>query len=138
MFKKVIHIIVACFILVSTTGFTINLHYCHSKVYDLAVFAPAHSCCESCCGGPCHVSGDIDNTNHCEDESIVVESTDDYIGSSYAVSLENAHSIDIFLIASILFNLQGQNNDVLIEPPWHKEPPPYQEVVLSHIQSYLI
>ena len=114
------------------------MHYCHSKVYDLAVFAPAHSCCESCCGGPCHVSGDIDNTNHCEDESIVVESTDDYIGSSYAVSLENAHSIDLFLIASILFNLQGQNNDVLIEPPWHKEPPPYQEVVLSHIQSYLI
>ena len=37
--------------------------------------------------------------NHCEDESIVVESTDDYVGSSYEVSLENTHSIDLFLTA---------------------------------------
>jgi hypothetical protein len=138
MFRKVIHIIFACFILVSTTGFTINLHYCHSKIYDLAVFAPAHSCCEAGSEAQCHAPNNIDNANHCEDESIVVESTDDYVGSSFAVSLEDVNSIDLLLNASILFHVQGPDDEVLIEPPWHKEPPPYHEVVLSQIQSYLI
>ena len=138
MFRKVIHIIIACFILVSTTGFTINLHYCHSQIYDLAVFAPAHSCCEAGSQGHCNASGVIDNMNHCVDESIVVESTDDYVGSSYTLGLENDHSIDLLVTASILFNVQGSDDEIVTEAPWHKEPPPYQEVVLSHIQSYLI
>ena len=138
MFKKVIHIIVACFILVSTTGFTINLHYCHDQIYDLALFSPAHSCCETANQGHCHSTGDLANMNHCEDESIVVESTDDYVGSSFTVSLENTHSIDLLLTASILFNVQGSDDEIVTEAPWHKEPPPYQEVVLSQIQSYLI
>ena len=138
MFRKVLHIVLACFILVSTTGFTISLHYCHNEIYDLAVFAPAHSCCEAGSGAQCHASGDMDTSNHCEDESIVVESTDDYVGSSFAVNLENTHSIDLLLTANVLFHVQGPDDEVLIEPPWHKEPPPFQEVVLSEIQSYLI
>jgi len=138
MFKKIIHIIVACFILVSTTGFTINLHYCHNQIYDLALFTPAHSCCESTSQGHCHSTGDIANMNHCEDESIMVESIDDYVGSSYSASLENTHSIDLLLIASILFNVEVSDDEIVIEAPWHNEPPPYQEVVLSQIQSYLI
>lgn len=138
MFRKVIHIIVACFILVSTTGFTISLHYCHNEIYDLALFSPAHSCCETGSQGHCHSTGELANMNHCEDESIVVESTDDYVGSSFEVSLENTHSIDLLLIASILFNAELSDDDIVTEAPWHKEPPPYQEVVLSQIQSYLI
>ena len=138
MIRKVIHIVFACFILVSTTGFTINLHYCHEQIYDLAVFSPAHSCCEAGSGATCHSPGNMDTSNHCEDESIVVDSTDDYVGSSLAINLENTHSIDLLLSASVLFHVQGPDAEILIEPPWHKEPPPYQEVVLSHIQSYLI
>lgn len=138
MFKKVVHIIAACFILVSTTGFTINLHYCHSQIYDLALFAPAHSCCESPSQGHCHSTGDIAKMNHCEDESIVVESIDDYVGSSFTASLENTHSIDLLLTASILFNVEAPDDEIVVEAHWHKKPPPYQEVVLSQIQSYLI
>ena len=138
MYKKVMHIIVACFILISTTGFTINLHYCHNQIYDLALFAPAHSCCETPTQGHCHSTGDMANMNHCEDESIIVESIDDYVGSSYSISLENTHSIDLLLTASILFNVEASDDDIVIKVPWHKESPPYQEVVLSQIQSYLI
>ena len=138
MFRKVIHIVLACFILVSTTGFTINMHYCHDKIYDLALFSPAHSCCEAGSKAQCHASGDMDPANHCQDESIVVESTDDYIGSTLTVDLENTHSIDLLLTAHVIFQIQGTDDEVLIESPWHKEPPPFQEVVLSEIQSYLI
>jgi hypothetical protein len=138
MFKKVIHIIVACFILVSTTGFTINLHYCHNQIYDLALFAPAHSCCETGSQGHCHSTGDMAKMNHCEDESIIMESVDDFVGSSFAVNLENTHSIDLLLTASIIFNVEVADDEIDQEAPWHKEPPPYREVVLSQIQSYLI
>jgi hypothetical protein len=138
MLRKVLHIIISCFILVSTTGFTISLHYCHNQIYDLALFHPAHSCCEAGSQGHCHSTGDMANKNHCEDESIVVESTDDYVGSSFEVSLENTHTIDLLLTASILFNVEQSDNNIVIEAPWHKEPPPYRAVVLSQIQSYLI
>lgn len=138
MIKKVTHILVACFILVSTTGFTINLHICHNEIYDLALFAPAHSCCEPGSQSQCHTSGDVTNMNHCKDESIVVESIDDYIGSSFVVNLENNHSIDLLLTALIIYNVEVSDDEIVLETPWHKEPPPYQEVDLSQIQSYLI
>ena len=138
MFKKVIHIIVACFILVSTTGFTINLHYCHNQIYDLALYTPAHSCCETTTQSHCNSTGDMAKMNHCEDESIIMESVDDFVGSSFTVNLENTHSIDLLLAASILFHVELSDADILIPATWHKEPPPYREVVLSQIQSYLI
>ena len=138
MFKKVLHIIVAGLILVSTTGFTINLHYCHDQLIDLALFSPASSCCDTNNERPCDADNTISKMTHCKDESIVVESTDDFIGSSYAVSLENTHNLDLLLTTSILLSIQDADNDIVLDAPWHKEPPPYQEVVLSHIQSYLI
>jgi hypothetical protein len=138
MLKKISHIIIASLILISTTGFTINMHYCHDQLIDLALFSPAHSCCDAETGGQCHSDSDISKMNHCKDESIVAELTDDFVGSSYTFSLENTSSIDLLHTASILFNIQGSDNAMATTPPWHKEPPPYQEVVLSHIQAYLI
>ena len=138
MLKKISHIIIASLILISTTGFTINMHYCHDQLIDLALFSPAHSCCEAETEGQCHSDSDISKMNHCKDESIIAESTDDFVGSSYTFSLENIASIDLLHTASILFTIQGSCDEIVTESPWHKEPPPYQEVVLSHIQAYLI
>jgi len=138
MIRKVIHTVLAAIVLVSTTGFTISLHYCHEHIYDLAVFSEAHSCCETGSNAHCHAPGDMDPANHCEDESIVVESTDDYIGSSFQSELINAQSFDLFLTAYVLMQIQGADHQVLMKPPWHKEPPPYREVVRSQIQTYLI
>ena len=138
MLKKISHIIISGLILISTTGFTINMHFCHDQLIDLALFSAAHSCCDAETEGQCHSDGDISKMNHCKDESIIVESTDDFVESSYIFNLENTSSIDLLLTASILFNHQGAEDDIEIEAPWHKEPPPFQEVVLSQIQSYLI
>ena len=130
--------IIAALILVSTMGFTINLHYCHDQLIDLALFSPAESCCDKGDSNDCHAGDAFSKMNHCEDESIVVESTVDFVGSSYAFSFENSNSIDLLLTASIIFNDRGVHDHVVKEPPWLKEPPPYQEVVLSQIQSFLI
>lgn len=138
MIRKFIHTVLAFVILVSTTGFTISLHYCHDHIYDLAVFSEAHSCCEPDSKAHCHAPGDMDPVKHCEDESISVEPTDDYIGSSFQIEPVNTHILDLFLTAHVLLQAQGVDHQVLMEPPWHKEPPPCREVVLSQIQTYLI
>jgi hypothetical protein len=135
MIRKVIHIVIAVFILISTTGFTINMHYCHDQLIDMAFLAPAHSCCDT--------EEDSENEYQascpgCQDESIVVERGDDYEVSASTFNFENSHNTNLIL-SSVIFNyFQGiylsNNNEV----PWYKKPPPYQEVVLSKIQSYLI
>ncbi len=124
MIRKTLHIVIASFILISTMGITINMHYCHDQLIDLAFNAPAHSCCESCQG--------------CQDESIVVEAGDDYEVPAIAFNFENSHNTTLFLTSVILNYYQGINEPTNIEVPWYKKPPPIQEVVLSQIQSYLI
>ena len=135
MIRKVIHIVIAVFILISSTGFTINMHYCHEQLIDMAFLAPAHSCCDteeeeanqiqSSCPG-------------CEDESIAVEPGDDYEVSASTFNFENSYHTNLIL-SSVIFNyFQGIDESTKNEVPWYKKPPPYQEVVLSQIQSYLI
>ena len=138
MFKKIIHIITAGLILISITGFTINMHYCHDQLIDLAVFSPAQSCCDAGDEGPCHADSDISKASHCKDESLQVGSTDDYVGPSFTFNFENNISIDLLISSTILYNFQGSDHLRPVEAPWHKKPPPYQEVVLSQIQSFLI
>ena len=138
MFKKIIHIITAGLILISITGFTINMHYCHDQLIDLAVFSPAQSCCDAGDEGPCHADSDISKASHCKDESLQVGSTDDYVGPSFTFNFENNISIDLLISSTILYNFQGSDHLRPVEAPWHKKPPSCQEVVLSQIQSFLI
>jgi hypothetical protein len=134
MIRKVLHIVIAVFILISTTGFTINMHYCHDQLIDMALLAPAHSCCDT--------EEDANQSQAgcpgCQDESIVVEPADDYEVSASAFNFENSYYANLFL-SSVIFNyFQGIDETTKNEVPWYKKPPPTQEVVLSKIQSYLI
>ena len=134
MNRKVLHIAVAVFILISSTGFTINMHYCHDQLIDMALLAPAHSCCDteedanqsqSSCPG-------------CQDESIVVEPGDDYEVSASTFNFDNSHNTTLFLTSVVLHSIHSIDESAKNEVPWYKKPPPYQEVVLSQIQSFLI
>ena len=135
MIRKTLHIVFASFLLISTMGITINMHYCHDQLIDLAFNSPAHSCCD--------INEDVDSQSQdscpvCQDETIVVEPGEDYEVSALVINFENSHTIDLFLITEIFNSIQGIDESTKNEVPWYKEPPPYQEVVLSQIQSYLI
>ena len=138
MFRKILHIITAGLILVSITGFTINAHYCHEQLIDLAFFAPAQSCCDALDDDTCGNDSALSHMSHCKNESLLVGATDDYLGTSLTYSFENDYSIDLLLSAILVYNFQGSDDFRVTEAPWHKEPPPYNEVVLSQIQSFLI
>lgn len=135
MTRKVLHIAVAVLILISSTGFTINMHYCHDQLIDMAFLTPANSCCDTEEDSANQVQ---DSCPGCQDESIVVEPGDDYEVSAITFNFENSHYTNLFLSSVILNYFQGINESTKNEVPWYKKPPPYQEVVLSKIQSYLI
>ena len=135
MIRKVLHSVIAVFILISSTGFTINMHYCHDQLIDMAFLVPAHRCCD--------INEEDENQVQdccpwCQDESIVVEPADDYEVSTNTFYFEKSHNTTLFLTSVILNSLQGINESTKNEVPWYKKPPPYQEVILSQIQSYLI
>jgi len=135
MIRKVLHIVIAVFILISSTGFTINMHYCHDQLIDMAFLAPAHSCYDT---DKADANQSQDSCSGCQDESIVVEPGDDYVVSTSTFNFENSQNTTQFLTSVILNYFQGIDEPTKNEVPWYKKPPPYQEVVLSEIQSYLI
>ena len=135
MTRKVLHIAIAVLILISSTGFTINMHYCHDQLIDMAFLTPADSCCDIEEDGPDQSQGSCPG---CQEESIVVEPGDDYEVSTNIVKFENSHNTKLFLTSVILNYYQGIDEAANNEVPQYKKPPPYQKVVLSQIQSYLI
>jgi len=50
-FSRIIHLIVAIVLLVSTIGVVINKHYSGGELFSTALFVEAESCCTSSC---CH------------------------------------------------------------------------------------
>jgi len=139
MIKILSHIVLSALLLVSATGMTINMHYCNGHLYDLALNAPAHDCCGSDMDdNMCHHDHDMAKSDQCDNETIKIESTNDFFVSSYTFDFDNVHSIDLFFPTQLLIE-----ESVTTESPVRgilngKKPPPTQEVVLSQIQSFLI
>ena len=138
MIRKALHIIMAAVVLVSTMTVTINLHYCHDQLIDLALYSPAESCCDSDKAASCHTEEGVKQMHHCEDDSLVLEGREDLMGSSFTFSLANNHSIDLLFGTDShhVYNVYAESFKPAV--PEYYFPPPYQEVDLSQIQSYLI
>lgn len=111
------------------------MHYCHDHLIDMAFFAPADNCCDTEDDGANQAKGSCPG---CQDESIVVAHSDVYEVPVLAFNFENSHNTTLFLTSVILNPILGIYESTKTEVPWYKKPPPYQEVVLSQIQSFLI
>ena len=138
MIRKALHIIVAAILVISTMGITINMHFCHDQLIDLALYAPAESCCDVSNEMPCDPQEGISKMGHCEDDSIVVEPLEDFLGSSLDINFESNQSTDLLFWIALQYSSSGTNEDIKSIVPDYYLPPPYQEVDLSQIQSFLI
>ncbi len=138
--RKIIHTIFALILLVSTTGITINLHYCHEHLYDVGLNKPARSCCDN--GGndnSCHHGNTLEKPCHCKNESITVKLSDNFLISSDYFETANDYSNILFY-----FNYTQPDNRMVLNNspanPMRKfsiHPPPQKEVLLK-LQSFLI
>ena len=124
MIKIFSHILLLSLLILSTAGLTINMHYCHNKLADVALNSPANTCCDD---------GDQDACPYCNDKSIEIESTDDFIFTATSFDFNNDYSFDLFLTN------QSLTEDLRIaETATIEKPPLIKEVDLSQIQLFLI
>jgi hypothetical protein len=138
MVKIISHTILSALLLISASGLTINMHYCQGHLYDLALNAPAHSCCEPDAGtAACPHHHDMAKPHHCDDKSIKIESSQDYVVSGFSFDFEDAHSFQLFGTSTLLIESPDTGKLFTTRLIDYKKPPP-QEVVLAQIQTYLI
>lgn len=128
----------AAVVLISTTGFTINMHFCHDQLINMALNTPAESCCDVSNPVPCDHTEALSQMDHCSDDSIVVEALEGFVGSSLDINLDCNQSTDILFWIALQFNSPGMGADIKPVILEYYLPPPCQEVDLSQIQSYLI
>lgn len=138
MFKIISHIVLSALLLFSATGMTINMHFCQNHLYDLAFNAPAHDCCESDMDdNVCHHDHDMAKTHHCDDESIKIESSHDFLASGLSFDFDNSHSFELYSTSQLILESPESEKSFTNRIFNYKKPPP-QDVVLSQIQSFLI
>ncbi len=138
MVKIISHIVLSVMMLFSVTGMTINMHFCQGHLYDLAFNAPAHDCCEyETNKNACHHDHDMAKSHHCDDESIKIESSHDFISSGFTFDFKDSHSFELFGTSQLMPESPVAINTSATRIFHYKKPPP-QEVVLSQIQSFLI
>jgi hypothetical protein len=138
MLKVISHIALSVMLLFAATGMTINMHLCQDHLYDIAFNAPAHDCCENDTDeNTCHHDHDMAKSHHCEDESIKIESSQDYVTSGFTFNFEDSHSFELFSTSQLMLESPVAENTSATRIFNYKKPPP-QEVVLSQIQSFLI
>lgn len=139
MIKVFSHIILSSLLILSSAGLTINMHFCQDELIDLAVIAPANSCCEvgeknSCC----HQESDANHSSECSDESIEISSSSDFNITISAFEFSNDHSLDLFLTNHSLAGKLRIAETASFEKSISERPPLISEVDLPQIQSFLI
>jgi len=151
MLKKIGHITLAFVLLASTVGLTINLHYCKDKLYDVGLFTEAKNCCKDkehqhtsdIAHEHKHHNHSCDSENHkpsdCEDETIKIESVDNYVVSTNTFTVTQDYStllFPVYFVVVDLFKLSEVRTTSKI--PKSDISPPEIQVVLSLLQTYLL
>ena len=137
MLKTIGHITLSAFLLLSSTGVKINMHFCQDHLYDLALNTPARDCCsEGEC--MCHHDHSHDQAGKCDDRSIQIRNTDNFVVSGFYPDFENKNISDLFFNTGNNTEIFGTFKPTVPRLYHFKKPPPDRDVTLSRIQSFLI
>lgn len=124
MFRRIAHIILALFLLVSTTGITFSMHYCGGKLVSASINKEAKSCCDG--NGGC-----------CENKTLHFEIEEDYISP---IIVENNTIVELDVLFPILFVLNFEllpTEDKATVAFHDSSRPPKIQTRLSLLQTYL-
>ena len=129
---KIIHLFIACILLISTIGVVINKHYSGGELFSTALFVEAESCCASSCCHSLPMEG-------CREELEYYKLDVDFTVPDNSASL---HSITLNL-SLFLINTEFTNN--LYWDAFHKnialhdrKPPPKITDLTVLFHSFLI
>ncbi len=125
MYRKALHIVLALFLVVVTSGTSFSMHYCGGKLESVSVNKEADSCCSEMCG--C-----------CENKDIHLNLKEDYTTPVFVEAQSPIIlNLNFFaIIQTILFPVwEKDDSDWCVVPD--PVPPPPVSTRLAIIQSFL-
>jgi len=126
MIRKYIHIATAILLLVGSSGFTINSHFCSEILKSLTINAAAHDCCEK----------EDMPADCCHDESEYL-SVDDFqvqqTNLSQTINAPLLYVLDYFLVSGLF--PEETSSKLFIDS---KSRPPTGSKIYIKVQSFLI
>jgi hypothetical protein len=137
----------ALLILLSSTGFSIDVHYCQDQVRGISLFGSAKSCHDKEINPPCHKTKktchqntySVENTskdNCCHNKRVLIEKSDVDATSLQLATIEN---IKIqFVAAFIAVYVFNYNVDFAVQSFVQYKPPLPDKDVQVLYQSFLI
>lgn len=137
MFRIIGHIGLSALLLLSATGLTVNMHYCHDKLVNLAFMGPAHSCC-TIPGDDSDFSQGMEKPDHCDDQSLHFEATSDFVVSAGSFNLDIKPPLNLLFSSAIILK-QRLADEISSGRLFNfKIPQTVPEVDLPKIQTFLI
>lgn len=137
----------AVFLLLSSTGLSLDIHYCQDNIRGISLVGTTKSCHDKGVSSACHkskkschkTSDKVDNAekdNCCHNESIVIESSDIDASSPHIASIQEVKfEFVAALIAIYIFNY-NETTDVQSYVQYHP-PLPDRDIQVLY-QSFLI
>ena len=149
MLTRIVNTVSAFIMLVSTTGMTVNMHFCMDRLYAVGINRPAESCCEkgNCpikagaepSNGRCRHGFAIDKPDHCSNRSIHISNTDDYVVFSSSADLTaSVQQVTLPGIAASATLFDSHESPAVRTAYKYCNPPPLKKTDLSVIQAFLI
>lgn len=124
MLRKLTHIVLSLFLLVSTTGIAISMHYCGGELVSTSINKVAKSCCDE--SGGC-----------CENKTVHIEVKSEFVNT---VQVNNAQTVvlDILLPALFVISIDLSTEEEAATKAFHdSSPPPTIQTRLALLQTYL-
>lgn len=116
---KIVSITMALLLLLSTTSWKVEKHYCMGRLMDIALFSDVDSCGMDM-GSMSIENDDISENSCCDDEVIVLDGQDDLKLSLDTLDIEK-QSLWVALIYSYTTSFYVQNVQLV---PHEQYPPP--------------
>ena len=124
-------ILMAMLMLISSTGFSMDIHYCQNKLAGISFFGKADCCAKAAKTKPCHSQQTKATTGVCKaekdgccrNESIIIKKADFDATSAQYVAVHNIQFDFIAVPVSFALNLTDYNVQLDVLPFDQYKPP---------------
>lgn len=98
-------VVMAVLVLVSSSSFTLHMHFCQGQIQNLSLLSEARSCCMTKSASPCQThkqSTERSDKPCCEDQSVVVDGQEQ-VGNEVVVTIsQNEFVVVLYSLFSFL------------------------------------
>ncbi|MCP4051488.1 MAG: hypothetical protein GY739_00240 [Mesoflavibacter sp.] len=136
-FTKILSLFLAAFILLSTTSFTANMHFCCDKLVDIAFFSKAEACKDKVQkkDSPFKKCTTLQEKDCCVNQTILKEASDTFKKSNPVIEVDTLVFLNTFVYSYINLFEGLDKNTVPFEA--YRPPLLSKEIHILH-ETYLI